>query len=93
MEIILTPAARSLLTAEGATAVTVSSVVFSSCCSGPLDPAAEPGPPRDAEGYRQYGADGVTLFLDSLLEPAPSSITIDAKNYGKYQELVVSHWA
>lgn len=46
MRVSLTPNAKAFLAEQGARDLTVSSLVFSSCCSGPLAPEVKPGPPR-----------------------------------------------
>lgn len=88
MQISLSPAARAFLQREGAVALTVSSLVFSSCCSGPLPPEVKPGPPPDTDGFSEFEAAGVTVFFDSLLDPV-EHLQIDLKDYGSYQELFV----
>ncbi|HEY3364112.1 MAG TPA: CC/Se motif family (seleno)protein [Symbiobacteriaceae bacterium] len=89
MQVKLTEGARAFLGAKGHAAVTVASVVISSCCAGPLPPEVKPGAPGDAEGFTPLQVDGVTVFYDSLLAPRPE-LTIDVKDYGRYQELFVA---
>lgn len=91
MQIQLTPGARAFLADKGTTAVTVASLVFSSCCSGPLPPEVKPGSPGDPHGFDPYAADDVTVYFDSLLD-ARESLIIDVKNFGTYQELFVQGW-
>jgi len=91
MQVSLTPRAQSFLKAKGADAITVSSLVFSSCCSPPLPPEVTAGPPADSNGFAPVMVEGVTLYFDSLLEPRPQLI-IDLKEYERYQELVVQGW-
>lgn len=91
MEIRLTPAARTFLAETGLDSVSVSSLVFSSCCSGPLPPEVRPGPPADTDGFLRYQADGVQVFFDTLLDPKPR-LTIDLKDYGLYRELIIEGW-
>lgn len=92
MKITFSPEALQFLQEKGETAVTLSSLVFSSCCSGPLPPEVKPGAPADAEGFTPYQAGGVTLFWDSLLDPRPD-VTIELADYVLYQELAVKDWA
>lgn len=91
MQVTLTPDARAFLAERGAAAVTVASLVFSSCCSGPLAPEVKPGSPADADGFEQIPTAGVEVFYDSLLEPRPE-IIIDLKDFGSYRELFVQGW-
>jgi hypothetical protein len=91
MEVTLTPAARAFLEAKGAAAVTISSLVFSSCCSGPLPPEVKPGAPADPDGFDRYDAESVVIYYDSLLDPKPA-IVIDCRDFGSYQELFVQGW-
>jgi hypothetical protein len=91
MNITLTPTAHRFLTSKGAQALTVASLIFSSCCSGPLPPEVKVGAPRDSEGFDPYQTQGVTLIFDSLLDPRPE-IIIDVKDYGSYRELFVVGW-
>jgi hypothetical protein len=91
MKVSLTPSAQSFLKAKGADAITVSSLVFSSCCSPPLPPEVTVGPPAHPDGFTAVAVEGLTLFFDSLLEPRPQLI-IDLKEYERYQELVVQGW-
>lgn len=91
MEITFTPAARQFLQSRQATAVTVSSLVISSCCSGPLAPEVKPEPPADADGFTVLPTNEVTLYYDSLL-PHRSALTIDLHTFGRYQELFVQGW-
>jgi len=71
--------------------VTVSSLIFSSCCSGPLPPEVKPGAPADAHGFSRFAADGVVVFYDSLLNERPE-LVIDCKDFGSYKELFVQGW-
>ena len=91
MKISMTPAAASFISDSNAAAITVASLVFSSCCSGPLPPEVKPGPPADTEGFDTYTADNVTIFYDSLLDPRPE-LVIDCKDYGSYRELFIRGW-
>lgn len=92
MEIRLTSDALAFLKEKGRAEITVASLVFSSCCSGPLPPEVKPGAPLDPFGFgRLEGADGVTVYFDSLLEPKPL-LTIGLKNFGTYRELYVDGW-
>lgn len=91
MEIRLTPAALSFLAETGANAVSVSSLVFSSCCSGPLPPEVKPGPPNDTDGFLVYASGDLTIYFDTLLDPKPE-LMIDLKDFGLYRELFVDGW-
>jgi hypothetical protein len=91
MDVRLTPAAGAFLHERGAGAVTVTSLVFSSCCSGPLPPEVKPGAPKDADGFDLYDAGGIAVFYDSLLDPRPG-IVIDLRDFGSYKELFVQGW-
>jgi hypothetical protein len=91
MNISMTPAAAGFLSEKSATDVTVASLVFSSCCSGPLPPEVKPGAPADAEGFQTYTAGECTVFYDSLLDPR-SELIIDCKDYGSYRELFIQGW-
>lgn len=91
MEIGFTPAARAFVESVGADAITVASLVFSSCCSGPLPPEVKPGAPADAEGFSRHSAEGITLYFDSLLDPRPS-LQIDLRTFPLYQELFIQGW-
>lgn len=91
MEVTFTPAARAFLGKKGADAVTVSSLVFSSCCSGPLPPEVKPGAPADLVGFDQYAAEAVVVYYDSLLDPR-TAIVIDCRDFGSYQELFIQGW-
>lgn len=91
MLITLTSSAQAFVQAKGEASVTVASLVFSSCCSGPLPPEVKPGAPSDADGFDQYAAEGLTIFFDSLLDPRPE-LVIDLKDYGSYRELFVQGW-
>lgn len=91
MVVSLTPAAREFLSTRGASELTVASLVFTSCCSGPLAPEVKPGAPADTEGFATLRAADVAVFYDSLLDPRPE-IVIDVKDYGNYQELYVQGW-
>jgi len=88
MEVRLTEAARAFLAERGAAEVTVSSVVISSCCSGPLPPEAKPGAPADVDGFERLDAGGVAVYYDSLLDPV-AELVIDVRDYGSYRELVL----
>jgi hypothetical protein len=91
MQIQLTPAARAFLAERGVTEVTIASLVFSSCCSGPLPPEVKPGAPVDTEGFYRYEGDSFIFYVDSLLDPRPDMI-IDLKDYGSYRELFIQGW-
>jgi hypothetical protein len=91
MQIQLTPAAAAWLENQGQQALTVTSLVFSSCCSGPLPPEVKPGAPADPDGFDPLASGSFTVYYDSLLAPR-AHLTIDIKDYGKYQELVVLDW-
>lgn len=91
MQITFTPVAEAFLAEKGATELTIASVVFSSCCSGPLPPEVKPGAPADQEGFDSYNAGSRTIYFDSLLDPRPA-IVIDVKDYGSYRELFVQGW-
>jgi len=91
MNVSLTPSAQSFLKGKGTDAITVSSLVYSSCCSPPLPPEVTPGPPTDTDGFTPLAVDGMTLFFDSLLEPRPQLI-IDLREYERFQELFVQGW-
>ncbi|MFZ5814107.1 MAG: CC/Se motif family (seleno)protein [Bacillota bacterium] len=91
MKIHLTDDARSFLAEQKATAVTVASLLFSSCCSGPLPPEVKPGAPADTEGFVPYPAEGLTVWFDSLLDPR-EEIVIDLKEFPMYRELFIQGW-
>ncbi len=91
MKIALTPAARAYLQEQGADTVTVTSLVFTSCCSGPLPPEVKPGPPADPDGFAEYRDGDVRVLYDSLLDPR-DELVIDLKDYGAYKELLVKGW-
>ncbi|MFZ5823537.1 MAG: CC/Se motif family (seleno)protein [Bacillota bacterium] len=91
MKIVFTDAARAFLAEQHASAVTVSSLVFSSCCSGPLPPEVKPGEPNDLEGFVPYGVENLTVYFDSLLDPRPE-IRIDLKEFPMYRELFIEGW-
>lgn len=91
MEIRLTPTAAAHLSALGQTELTVASLVFSSCCSGPLPPEVKAGAPTDPFGFERFEVDGLTVYFDSLLDPRPQ-VLIDLKEYDKYQELCIPDW-
>lgn len=91
MKVELTPGALAFLQAKGADTCTVSSLVFSSCCSGPLPPEVKPGEPGDLTGFDRYEAGGISVLYDSLLDPRPA-IIIDVKDFGSYKELFVQGW-
>lgn len=91
MQVSLTEGARQFLKEKGASAVTVSSLVFSSCCSGPLPPEVKPGEPNDSDGFDLHGPTDLRVYYDSLLDPRPE-IIIDVKDYGSYRELFVQGW-
>lgn len=91
MEITFTPKALAFLGEKHATAVTMTSLIFTSCCSGPLPPEVKPGAPSDSDGFHPYPAGELTLYFDSLLEPRPL-LVIDVKDYGSYRELFVQGW-
>jgi hypothetical protein len=91
VKVELTPTALAFLADQGAGACTVSSLVFSSCCSGPLPPQVKPGAPADDAGFARHTAGAVTVFYDSLLDER-AEIVIDVKDYGKYRELFVQGW-
>jgi hypothetical protein len=91
MQIKLTPAAEAFLVNLGQTELTVSSLVFSSCCAGPLPPEVKPGAPADPDGFELQRLGRWTLYWDSLLDPRPT-VVIDVKDYAKYQELYILDW-
>lgn len=91
MKINFTPAALASLAGQDPPAVTVASLVFSSCCSGPLPPEVKPGAPSDTEGFIPYEADGLTVYFDSLLDPR-DEIVIDLKEFPMYSELFIRGW-
>lgn len=91
MEISLTSGAMAFVQSKGTAAVTVASLVFSSCCSGPLPPEVKPGAPADTHGFDPLAAGDITVYYDSLLDPRPA-IVIDVKDFGSYQELFVQGW-
>lgn len=91
MQIHITPDARAFLAAQQAPAVTISSLVFSSCCSGPLPPEVKPGAPVDPDGFVRYAAESLTVYFDSLLDPRPA-IVIDLKEFPMYRELFIQGW-
>lgn len=91
MEITFTPNALAFLGEKQAGAVTMTSLIFTSCCSGPLPPEVKPGAPADQEGFVVYPAGDLTLYFDSLLDPRPA-LVIDLKDYGTYRELFVQGW-
>lgn len=91
LKITLTEAALSYLAEQKVSAVTIASLVFSSCCSGPLPPEVKPGPPTDPEGFAVHAANGVQVYYDSLLDPRPQVI-IDLKEFPLYRELFVHDW-
>lgn len=91
MVISVTPGARQFLADKGASALTVTSLVFSSCCSGPLAPEVKPGSPADPVGFMRFEASDVAVYYDSLLEPRPE-LVVDLKDYGSYRELFVQAW-
>lgn len=91
MEIKLTESARRYLQEQGEQRLTVASLLFSSCCSGPLPPEVKPGSPGDSEGFTRLSAGDLTVFFDTLLDPRPE-ILIDLKDYGSYRELFIQGW-
>lgn len=91
MKITFTSAARAFLTEQSAQAVTIASLVFSSCCSGPLPPEVKPGAPADPEGFIVYKTGGLTVYFDSLLDPRPE-IVVDLKEFPMYRELFIQGW-
>ena len=91
MEVQLTAAASAFLGEKSADALTVASLVFSSCCSGPLPPEVKPGAPADSDGFDRYDAGGVAVYYDSLLDPRPA-LVIDCRDFGSYRELFVQGW-
>lgn len=91
MRVTLTPRARSYLADLKVSALTVSSLVFSSCCSGPLPPEVRPGAPADADGFAVYPAGELLVYFDSLLDPRPEMV-IDLKEFPSYRELFVREW-
>lgn len=91
MEIQLTPIARAFLAESGTHTLSVSSLVFSSCCSGPLPPEVKPGPPNDTDGFLVYQSGEITIYFDTLLDPRPE-LLIDLKDFGLYRELFVEGW-
>lgn len=91
MTVTLSPAARAFLLDQAKDALTVASLVFSSCCSGPLPPEVKPGAPADLHGFDRFDADGIAIYYDSLLDPR-DQISIDVKDYGSYREMYVVGW-
>lgn len=91
MQVSITEGARQFLKDKGASAVTVTSLLFSSCCSGPLPPEVKPGEPNDSDGFDQLPTPGLIIYYDSLLDSRPEVI-IDVKDYGSYRELFVQGW-
>jgi hypothetical protein len=91
MEVRLTPAAAAFVAERGEDRVTVSSVVFSSCCSGPLPPEAKLGAPNDAEGFSTWQAGPITVYYDSLLDERPE-LVIDLREFVSYKELCIQGW-
>lgn len=91
MKISFTPNARAFLAEQNAPAVTIASLVFSSCCSGPLPPEVKPGPPADIEGFAEYDAGQLKVYFDSLLDPR-DEILIDLKEFPMYRELFIQGW-
>ncbi|HWI66735.1 MAG TPA: CC/Se motif family (seleno)protein [Symbiobacteriaceae bacterium] len=91
MNVSFTPAAMAFLGEKGATEATISMLVFSSCCSGPLPPEVKPGAPADADGFSRHETAGVTIYYDSLLDELPE-VVIDCKDFGSYKELFVQGW-
>lgn len=90
MQFRLTPAAAAHVRRQGNT-LTIASLIVSSCCGLPMPPEVRPGAPADPDGFQPLHQDGLTIWFDSLLAPRPV-IEIDLKDYGKYQELVVTNW-
>lgn len=91
MVISITPGAHQFLAEKGASALTVASLVFSSCCSGPLAPEVKPGVPQDLVGFVRFEASNVAVYYDSLLDPR-AELVVDLKDYGPYRELFVQGW-
>lgn len=91
MKISFTPEARNFLADRNAQAVTISSLLFTSCCSGPLAPEVKPGAPADPEGFILYEGEQMTVYYDSLLDPRPE-IIIDLKEFPMYSELFIQGW-
>lgn len=45
------------------------------CCGGKAGvPVAEPGRPRDASSYRRVDVDGISVYLDTELDPEQTYI-------------------
>lgn len=91
MKITLTPAARAYLMEQQAAAITIASLVFSSCCSGPLPPEVKAGAPQDPDGFAELQTDEITIYFDSLLDPRPE-LVIDLKEFPMYRELFLQGW-
>jgi hypothetical protein len=91
MQVRLTPAAAQYLRSAGAESLSVSALVIS-CCAGPsLPPEVRPGAPADLDGFSVREADGVTVYIDTLLG-ARRELVIDLKQFARLQELYVSEW-
>ncbi len=90
MRITFTQQAMNYL--EGRTKeVTVESFVVAGCCTPDLPPEVKSGPPRVVQGFEQHRVEGITVYYDSLLQ-SPAELTIELKDYGVRQELVVKDW-
>lgn len=87
MEITFTPAALAHARAHGG-AVTIRSLIISSCCGPELPPEVTPGAPVDPEGFSLHQSEGVQVYYDSLLEPR-ERLRIDLRQYSKLVELVL----
>lgn len=91
MKIHFTPDARAFIAEQKTQAITIASLVFSSCCSGPLPPEVKAGPPADTEGFVPYESEQIAVYFDSLLDPR-DEIVIDVKEFPMYRELYVQGW-
>lgn len=92
MELRLLPEAAAHLTRLGVRALTVEAFVVAGCCAPDLPPVVHPGPPRDPGGFRRVEVDGVTVYLDPLLE-LPPRLTIGVRHHRLGgAELAVVDW-
>jgi hypothetical protein len=81
----LTPAARDHLAGRP---VVLRGSPRNGCCGGrALVPIAEVGPPRDAGGYEQRTADGISWYVAPQLLPEAGGWTIDAVGLGRWRRL------
>lgn len=91
MQLQITPAALAFLDARGSggdRALTVTAQFVTSCCGPNLPPAVSLGRPADPEGFHLVRTDGVDVFVDGLLEPAPEMLVLDLARYERYSELI-----